>query len=140
MLLQSPGAIKSDKETGKRKDSERNSIRQSLCSVLRFYSITISPSLNMHAHTYKHTQTSTNTNNFRAHTPQPSALGLDPVRTIVELLPLLLLDGNCLWVPYHSLSPVCAPVRVRGEFACSFAGVCMCQPVLPSSPSHHITQ
>ncbi len=91
----------------------------------------------MHAHTYKPTQTFTNTNSFWAHTPQPSALGLDPVRTIVELLPLLLLDGNCLWVLYHSLSCVCAPVRVRREFACLFAGVCICQPACTCNPALH---
>lgn len=55
----------------------------------------------------------------------------------MELLPLLLLDGNCLWARYHSLGSVPVPVHVKGEFVCSFAGVCMCQPACTCYPALH---
>ena len=89
--------------------------------------------------------------NLPKHTLPSSALGLDPVGTIVELLPLLLRDGNCLWALDNSLGSVCVCVcaRVRARVAvharlCVCVCVCVCVPVsvhmLPSSPSHHIAQ
>lgn len=59
----------------------------------------------------------------------PSAPGLDPVRTIVELLPLLLLDGNCLWafITLCSLSLcVCVFALLQGVSLYLFAGVFAC--------------
>ena len=80
-----------------------------------------------------HTDTFPNTNSVWTHTLQPSALGLDPVRTIVELLPLLLLDGNCLWALNHSLGSVCVCLHVP-------ASVHTPPPPPPPLHAHHITQ
>lgn len=93
----------------------------------------------MHAHTYKHIETLTHT-----HTSQSSALGLDPVRTIVELLPLLLLDGNCLWALYDSLCSVCVCVCCCAckrwvclwVFACASQRAHVAQLCIPI-PSHY---
>lgn len=72
----------------------------------------------------------------QTHTPQASALGLDPARTIVELLPLLLLHGNCF------CGCVCAwRASLHALFFSFFYFFFLHVPasvhMLPTSPSHY---
>lgn len=122
------------KVTKRRKETVHQTV--TMCLTISFQR----PSLLLPLHTYKPTETCTNTNSFlHTHSPQPGALGLDPVRTTVELLPLLPLHGNCLWALPRSRS---RSVHVQGECVC----VCMCQPACTCYPGSslsipsHITQ
>ena len=78
--------------------------------------------------------------NLPKHTLPSSALGLDPVGTIVELLPLLLRDGNCLWALDNSLGCVCVCVRACVRVWLSMlvcVCVCVCQSACTCYPALH---